>query len=60
MQITMTDVTENAEVKIAEHAAICYDADTSPDRNEKRVKSLMKQRHLAPCGSRPRRSWSKA
>ena len=47
MQVTMTDVTENAEVKIAEYAAICYDADTSPDRNEKRVKSLMKQRHLA-------------
>ena len=47
MQITMTDVTENAEVKVAEYAAICYDADTSPDRNEKRVKSLMKQRHLA-------------
>ena len=47
MQVTMTDVTENAEVKIAEYAAICYDADTSPDRNKKRVKSLMKQRHLA-------------
>ena len=47
MKITMTDVTENAEIKIAEYAAICYAADTSPDRNTKRVKSLMKQRHLA-------------
>ena len=47
MQITMMDVTENAEVKVAEYAAICYAADTSPDRNERRVKNLMKQRHLA-------------
>lgn len=47
MQVTMVDFTENPELKIAEYAAICYDADTSPDRNEKRVQSIMKQRHLA-------------
>ena len=43
----MVDFTENPELKIAEYAGICYDADTSPDRNEKRVQSIMKQRHLA-------------
>ena len=47
MNITMVDFTENPELKIAEYAGICYDADTSPDRNEKRVQSIMKQRHLA-------------
>ena len=43
----MVDFTENPELKIATYAGICYDADTSPDRNEKRVQSIMKQRHLA-------------
>ena len=47
MQVTMIDFTENPELKIATYAGICYDADTSPDRNEKRVQSIMKQRHLA-------------
>ena len=47
MQVTMMDVTDNAEVKIAEYAAICYEADTSPESNARRVKSLMKLRHLA-------------
>ena len=47
MQVTMIDCTENPELKIATYAGICYDADTSPDRNEKRVQSIMKQRHLA-------------
>ena len=47
MNITMVDFTENPELKIATYAGICYDADTSPDRNEKRVQSIMKQRHLA-------------
>ena len=47
MQVTLIDATENPELKIAQCAAICYNSDTSPDANERRVKSVMKQRHLA-------------
>ena len=47
MSVTLIDITPNAEALIAECAAICYDADTSPGANERRVKKLMNVRHLA-------------
>lgn len=47
MKVTLIDITPNAETLIAECAAICYAADTSPGANERRVKKLMNLRHLA-------------
>lgn len=47
MKTSLIDITENAETKIAECAAICYDADTSDGANERRVKKLMNLKHLA-------------
>jgi thymidylate synthase (FAD) len=47
VKVTLIDLTENPEDKIAEFAAICYDADKGEQANARRVKSLMRQRHLA-------------
>ena len=47
MQVALEDITPNAEEKIANYAAICYDSDTSSEANARRVKHLMKVGHLA-------------
>ena len=47
MKVTLVDWTENPEQKIAMCAAICYDADTSEEANDRRVKRLMNVGHLA-------------
>jgi len=45
--IELLDITPNAEQKIASYAAICYDSDTSEEANNRRIKHLMKVKHLA-------------
>lgn len=47
MKVTLIDHTKNAEQKIALCAAVCYDADTSEEANDRRVKRLMNVGHLA-------------
>lgn len=47
MKVTLFDHTENPEEKIAMAAAICYDSDTSPGANERRIKHLLSLGHLS-------------
>jgi thymidylate synthase (FAD) len=47
MQVTLIDHTQNPEEVIAKCAAICYDSDTSPEANQRRIKHLLKLKHLA-------------
>lgn len=48
MKVELVDITENAEEKISKYSAVCYDSDTTDElKNEKRIKHLMKVRHLA-------------
>ena len=47
MKVTLTDHTTNPEFKIAQCAAICYDADTSDDACKRRMEKLMNVKHLA-------------
>lgn len=47
MEVTLEDITPDAEQKIATYAAICYDSDTSPEANKRRIKHLMKVNHLS-------------
>jgi thymidylate synthase (FAD) len=45
--VEMVDHTQDPEKKIATYAAICYDADTSDDALERRMKKLLNLGHLA-------------
>ena len=45
--VTLVDITENAEIKIASYAAICYNSKTDEESNERRIKNLLKMGHLA-------------
>lgn len=47
MKVTLTTITPDAENLIARCAGICYDADTGPDANARRVRKLMNLKHLA-------------
>jgi len=47
MKVELMDITPHAEDKIASYAAICYDSDTSVDANVRRIKHLMKVKHLS-------------
>lgn len=47
MQVTLVDYTQNAEERIALYSSVCYDADTGPDANARRIKKLMQLGHLA-------------
>lgn len=47
MRVILFDHTENPEEKIAMAAAVCYDSDTSPGANERRIKNLLAMKHLA-------------
>lgn len=47
MKVHLVDWTENAERKIAEYAAICYNADTSEEACQRRMVKLLNLGHLA-------------
>jgi thymidylate synthase (FAD) len=47
MIVELLDHTPDAEATIARAAAVCYDSDTSPDALQRRVKHLMRMRHLS-------------
>lgn len=47
MNVVLTDFTKAPETMIASYAAICYDSDTSFEANERRIKHLLKNKHLA-------------
>ena len=47
MKVELTDYTHNPEQTIAEKAAICYDAKTTEDANDRRIKKLMNLKHLS-------------
>ena len=47
MEVKLTDITAGAEGRIAEYAAICYDSKTDADSNDRRIKNLLKLKHLA-------------
>ena len=47
MIIELLDHTADPEATIARAAAVCYDSDTSPDALQRRVKHLMRMRHLS-------------
>jgi thymidylate synthase (FAD) len=48
MKVVLTYCTPNPEDVIASAAAICYDADTSPEANGERMRKLMELGHLSP------------
>lgn len=48
MQVTLVDHTENPEEKIANAAAICYGAATTPECNAARIERLLLLGHLSP------------
>lgn len=45
--VTLLDYTQNPTEKIGKMAAICYDADTSPEANVRRAKKCKDSGHLA-------------
>ena len=47
MIVELLDHTADPETTIARAAAVCYDSDTSPDACQRRVRHLMKMRHLS-------------
>jgi thymidylate synthase (FAD) len=47
MIVELLDHTADPEATIARAAAVCYDSDTSPDALQRRVKHLMRMRHLS-------------
>lgn len=47
MKVILTDFTENPEMAVAKAAAICYSADRSDEACAKRLKNLIKMKHLA-------------
>ena len=46
MQVQLTDITPDAEQKIATAASICYDSKTDFESNNKRLKLLLNLKHL--------------
>ena len=47
MMIELLEITPDAETAIARAAAVCYDSDTSDDACQRRVRHLMRMRHLS-------------
>ena len=48
MNVFMTYCTPNPENVIGQAAAVCYDADTSPEANSKRMLKLLEYGHDSP------------
>ena len=46
MKVTLTDITPDAQQKIAEAASMCYDSKTDYASNENRLKKLLELKHL--------------
>jgi thymidylate synthase (FAD) len=47
VKVDLVDWTKDPEDTISRMAAVCYDSDTSPDANQRRIKNLIKVGHLA-------------